>query len=923
MSYRKSILIIFALAVVWMSFAVTFAAGSQITGTVTDPKGAVVSGAAITVINPLTNQTFTATTDPQGRYKVEGLPAGSYVLTVLAKGFSEFRRESIKVEEGGAAIVDAQLEATPIEAEIRLSSSAANPNTDSVYQQLRHKSDKPDAFSGSVASVSNLVLKRDAATFTLRNGELYFIEPTEGRTTAAVFIGEGEMSLTPPTEVEKQSLAIFIDKPSLTEQFTQLVLRFTDKTFDEIKSSPNATMRTGGAQSAHARTLYRDNQSLLRKELRSNMDTRTLADIYAPQRPGFFTAFIRGRQYEKLVYTLDPLGIPEVAPEEVMLFSYGESNRGVWTAFHLADSYRDGTADNSKNHWLFDITRHEINGSIRGTQITASDRVTFRALVPGTRVLPFNLHGSLRVSSVQDEQGRNLDFIQEDKDEDADFAVILRQPLEANKTYKITAHYQGIDALKDSGGGNYILLPRWTWYPNNGGTVFGDRALFDMTFRYPKDNTLVGTGAPVGADAVDGDVKVSKWSSGNTGLAVAGFNYGRFKKKEIMDQETGYNIEFYANEEVPGEIKAIQQQIAELERKGYKIFATLGSVSTTKMGDHALAEAQNATRIYNAFFGKLPYSRVAMTQQPAGFFGQAWPTLIYMPYVAFIDATQRQQLLGRHGADTFWRYVGPHELAHQWWGHVIGWSSYHDQWMSEGFAEFSASLYVQYVRKDEGKFIDFWDDQRNRITEARDSTKGRKPYTVGPVTQGYRLSTGKTGDVARFMIYPKGAYILHMLRMMMYDPAQGGDARFQAMMADFVKTYFNQDVTTEDFKRIVDKHMPSNMNLGDNGRMDWYFDQWVYGTEIPSYRFDYQLGSAGGQTVLNGRITQSGVSNNFRMKVPVYVDFGKGWERFGAATIMGDKPVDLTNIPLPQKPRRVAICALNDVLALSIENNKR
>jgi hypothetical protein len=390
-----------------------------------------------------------------------------------------------------------------------------------------------------------------------------------------------------------------------------------------------------------------------------------------------------------------------------------------------------------------------------------------------------------------------------------------------------------------------------------------------------------------------------------------------------MDQETGYNIEFYANEEVPGEIKAIQQQIAELERKGYKIFATLGSVSTTKMGDHALAEAQNATRIYNAFFGKLPYSRVAMTQQPAGFFGQAWPTLIYMPYVAFIDATQRQQLLGRHGADTFWRYVGPHELAHQWWGHVIGWSSYHDQWMSEGFAEFSASLYVQYVRKDEGKFIDFWDDQRNRITEARDSTKGRKPYTVGPVTQGYRLSTGKTGDVARFMIYPKGAYILHMLRMMMYDPAQGGDARFQAMMADFVKTYFNQDVTTEDFKRIVDKHMPSNMNLGDNGRMDWYFDQWVYGTEIPSYRFDYQLGSAGGQTVLNGRITQSGVSNSFRMKVPVYVDFGKGWERFGSATIMGDKPVDLTNIPLPQKPRRVAICALNDVLALSIENNKR
>ena len=139
---------------------------------------------------------------------------------------------------------------------------------------------------------------------------------------------------------------------------------------------------------------------------------------------------------------------------------------------------------------------------------------------------------------------------------------------------------------------------------------------------------------------------------------------------------------------------------------------TLGSISTTAMADAALADAQNATRIYNAFFGKLPYTRLAMTQQPAAGFGQAWPTLVYMPYLAYIDTTQRAQLLGtRGGTDTFWRYVGPHEVAHQWWGHVIGWDSYRDQWMSEGFAEFSASLYVQIIRGHD-KFIDFWEDLR-------------------------------------------------------------------------------------------------------------------------------------------------------------------------------------------------------------------
>jgi hypothetical protein len=404
-----------------------------------------------------------------------------------------------------------------------------------------------------------------------------------------------------------------------------------------------------------------------------------------------------------------------------------------------------------------------------------------------------------------------------------------------------------------------------------------------------------------------------------TELAVAGFNYGKFKKKEIADQDSGYNIEFYANEDVPDELRQIQQDIERAETAGIQTMTTLGSISTTKMADSALADAQNAARIYNLFFGKLPYTRIAMTQQPAGFFGQAWPTLVFMPYTAFIDSTQRTQLMGlRGGTNNFWRYVAPHEIAHQWWGHVVGWDSYHDQWMSEGFAEFSASLYVQYVRKDVAKFIDFWENQRKLIVEASPATKGRKPYTVGPVTQGYRLNSGKTGGVARYLIYPKGAYILHMLRMMMFDPAKTGDARFQDMMKDFIKTNFNQDVSTEDFKKAVEKHMTREMDVARNGRMDWFFNEWVYGTEVPSYRFDYQIGSDG---TLKGQLTQSGVSNNFVMRVPVYLDYGKGWTKLGSATIVGNSSVDL-NVKLPSAPKRAAIAALNDVLAASIQNGK-
>jgi len=274
----------------------------------------------------------------------------------------------------------------------------------------------------------------------------------------------------------------------------------------------------------------------------------------------------------------------------------------------------------------------------------------------------------------------------------------------------------------------------------------------------------------------------------------------------------------------------------------------------------------------------------------------------------------------RAATDDFFKYVAPHEIAHQWWGHMVGWKSYHDQWMSEGFAEFSASLFVQQIMRDDHKFLEFWNNQRDLISLSRPQTHDKPPYTIGPVTQGYRLNSGKTGGVARFMIYPKGAYILHMLRQMMFDGANCGDKRFMAMMQDFIKSHYNQDVSTEDLKLTVEKFMTKRMDLDENGKMNWFFNEYVYGTEMPSYRFEYQLTNGG--ATLNGRITQSGVSDNFKMLVPLYLDFGKGMVKLGEAQMVGNTSVELKDIKLSEPAKRAAICALDDVLALNIQNAK-
>jgi aminopeptidase N len=158
-----------------------------------------------------------------------------------------------------------------------------------------------------------------------------------------------------------------------------------------------------------------------------------------------------------------------------------------------------------------------------------------------------------------------------------------------------------------------------------------------------------------------------------------------------------------------------------------------------------------------------------------------------------------------------------------------------------------------------------------------------------------------------------------MVRMMMYSQSKGGDARFQEMMKDFVQTNFNKDVSTEDFKAIVEKHMTPDMNVTGNGKMDWFFNEWVYGTQVPAYKLEYNVSSEG---MLTGKVTQSGVSDNFVMLVPLYIDMGKGWAKLGAARIVGNSSVEFKNIKLPAVPKRVAVAALNDVLATSIENSK-
>ena len=770
-------------------------------------------------------------------------------------------------------------------------------NSNAVYQQLRSLLPGGDA-----VSVSNLELHRDAATFTFARGDFAFYGEVNGKITGAVFRGQGHFHLTPPTPEERHNMLVLNRAEEFDEDFDQLVLRFTDSTAKEIHTAATgkATSDTGFGQIASE---FHDFQ---RKKLFQNIDLRLLEDVMSPTQSGFFLAAIHGKKNSHLVLTIDPHGAREVSPEEVSLMNWSDWGESYPAAFPLKQRSEGPAAGHDDQNGTYRITREDLDVTIeRNGFLTGSALVHFTVLQDGVAAVRMALYPTLRVSKVSTEKGDPLDYVQEKKDEDADFGLLLPAPLKQDESITVRVEYAGKDVVRNEGNANYYPIARETWYPN-AARGLGDYATYTMRFHVPKGLQLIATGTRV-SESNDGSQTTSEWKT-DVPLAVVGFNLGRFAMKEAtVDDKLGdkLTIDAYANTTPPDEFSGTTSE------EGYQSFGNFSAVSMLPV---QLSQGQAAAQIYTQSFGPIPFAKVALTQQFACNYGQSWPMLVYLPICGFLDQTQ-QHVLGLHPEDMYWKVVTAHEVAHQWWGQTVGFRSYRDQWMSEGFADTSASIFLQLTRNKPDDFRDFWKEQRRSLTEK--NAEGFRPIDVGPVTMGFRLSTQRAGwSVYRNLVYPKGAYILHMIRMMMSSP-QDGDTQFNAMMKDFVTTYRLQAASTEDFKAIVEKHMTRQMDLERNQKMDWFFREYVYGIDLPHYHFESQLTPAGDGQSLHFKLTQSNVGDNFRNLVPVYIELSDGrvfhiLEVSAGGNSTVEKTVAMPKTPSPIK--RVLINYFYDVL---------
>ena len=754
------------------------------------------------------------------------------------------------------------------------------------------------------ARTDNVEIIRDRVHITLVEGSIQFAQPVNGVTFGAAFHGKGRVRVEPPNPIEAQQLKLFEKQDKLDMSFTDATFSFTDDLAEDV--AKQVKWQTAGATNDD---FYAKRQKD-REDLGESAVPRLWQGVLSGDRvrTAYFLADLKVAGKDWVEFHLDALD-----PEEIGVGRWVDVGPvklfDVWMSFPAgaktsAEVWKDPQAKED-----FSIRGYHINAGVTsGAELNATTRVDIDPRLAGQSVLIFDLDSNLRLDSIKDAKGRALSFYQsrENKDRFQSYgnyaAVVLAQPLQLGEPQSLEFHYAGKRAIRKAGNGNYFCESSG-WYPERPNS-FSARADFDLTFHSPKNAVLVATGEKT-SEMVDGNTRVTTWKS-EIPLAVAGFGYGDYKVANDKAGEVAVDI--YANRE-PDDLMAQVQRAFE----SGAVQGAVGNLTPSAMAKTMGQEMANTIRLFSLYFGPYPYKHLAVTSLPISYsYGQGWPGLIYLWSGSFLDATQRHEI-GLPDGVQLTDFFRAHESSHQWWGHRVGWKSYHDQWLSEGFADFSGILYVQY-RQNMKEALARWRKEKELLHNK--DLHGHVIESLGPIWMGRRIRSSATGPGSyQDLVYSKGAYVLHMLQLQLVDSRNPDPEHlFKDMMQDYCKTFDNQAASTEDFKAIVEKHMTRGMDLDGNHKMDWFFNQYVYGTGIPQYSFHASVEAApDGKTHVKGELTRSGVPDTWKDAVPLYAHMGDKTVRLGTLGVThSSEPVDIT---LAGKIDRVSINDYEDLLA--------
>jgi hypothetical protein len=755
-----------------------------------------------------------------------------------------------------------------------------------------------------LAPDNHIQLRRGDAVLSFEEGTLAFFSPLDGQITGAVFTGRGHVLAAPRDPVEKQQMGRFLGSPVLDQEFISGYLRFTDETAAELLrqfQAANLAAQTDASAAAQWDSVV--------NQLNPSYTLRILFDRLSPHAKPCFYAGLEGVATGPFDVMLDAQ-----RDEPFLLGQFhkavGKTHYDVWTSHRVPDIKALPAA--------FRALHYSIETTISSNRsLDATATVRLRSETGAERVLAFQLSRDLAIDGVSGELGESLSFfqnegmnLQERSARGNDYLdVVLPQAPAAHQEFTLHFHYQG-NVIQDAGNGVLFVGARESWYPH-----FGDSAEFssyDLALRWPRKLRLIATGTKL-EEHDEGEFRVGHWKTEKP-MSVAGFNLGDYASASVASE--AHSIDVYANRELEEDLRKrlSTQDAAELAFPSARLgSAAAGHAIISRPMPPSPADAlkqlgkdiDSSIRFYETFSGPFPFHNLSVSQIP-GTFGQGWPGLLYVSTYSFLPSEAQQRAgLSPASQEHFTDLVPYHEVAHQWWGNLVAWSSYRDQWIDEAIANYLAVLFAD-TQKNPDRTVRVWLARYRRQLAEKLPGATEAAGDIGALSLGVRLDSSKSPDAYEEIIYSKGTWIMHMLREMLRQPgARNPDARFTALLRALVTKYSFRALSADDLRREVEAVMTPGMDLEGGRSMEWFFEEWVRGTGIPHYRVEFTAHHTEKGYQVRGKLFQSGVPRTFIASVPLYA--GGAGRGTLLATVVTAGPETSFHFITTSLPRKIVI----------------
>ncbi len=827
-----------------------------------------------------------------------------------------------------------------------------------------------------VYHIRDAYIDREDIHLTLDEGVIGFTRAIDGRITGAFFEGDGEVLLIPPDRVERWSMGQFIGAAILEERFTAAFLRFNDDVFEELQQYLRP------AEDAPAFVARWDSAA------------RSLAHLLAPRLLTTFVDSARPKADGGIEFMRDPkdrmfllrvvgkrLGVFDVyydsnAPEQInvgaLALRAGIWYYDIWSSFPARSVRREAaemkgrrtrsaTLATQTGAEAFPpdpvrVTQYKLASDVRPpNRLEVDATMDVNVSEGGHRLLMFELSRYLKVTQVEADD-KPVEFIQNQALQGSALArqgndmvaIVLPQALEAGGHVRVRLKYAG-EVLADAGGGLLYVGARGSWYPNRGPAMSN----FDLTFRYPADWTLLATGKRTG------DIeKVAHHSSSGEGaqasapgpqnmlsshwvserpIPFAGFNLGQYVKATAKTGDVV--VESYAAHQMENAFRRRQTVLVlpsiRPEVQGREAVVISDAPSPSANAQMVADQGARSIDFLSKRLGPYPYSSLAMTQMP-GSISQGWPGLIFLSSYVYLSAEERAALrLPPAASLTVGRVMTPHEIGHEWWGDLLVWKSYREQWLVEALSNYCAMTMLE--SEDQGEFrtmMDFYRDQL--LARNRD---GKQVAEAGPVTLGVRLISANFPDAYDKISYGRGTWLFHMLREMLLNPgpvkaAQGGtghspvatqavtrggpDEPFFRVLRKVREKFEGKEITTRDLQLAFEEELPPQLWYEGRKSLDWFFDTWVNGMSVPNFELsDLHFSSKTGTLSASGKITQKDSAQGLVTNLPLYAVTPTATTLIGRVWVEG--PETTFRFAIPEGTKKISLDPYQTVLRRSTE----